>query len=453
MILVAALPGIAAAQAISVTDVSVETKQTVARAEIVLNAPASYQVFTLANPHRLVVDIEDATWRAEVYGIKKIGGELVKSIRFGRPKEHTLRVVFDLSAPPGKFQHKLNADGEQTNITIDIRGVGARESLSEPTKRMGDAAKQPVVQTPAVLPPQPIRTSRSKAPPPIPEDGEEDEAEAEDDAPEARAPPPAPEPIPVAAKKGAHTGFTQIPTPKPRPTGYLKDLLKPVIVIDAGHGGVDPGAIGQKGTQEHRVTLAYALALRDALNKTGKYKVRLTRESNVYLKLQERVEFARKLNANLFISLHADSAPDPQTRGLSVYTLSEQASDKLAESLAERENQADFLTGIDFKETPKEVTGILIDLAQRETRNKSSVLADTIIHTLPQFGIHLLTNTHRFAGFVVLKNPESPAVLVELGFLSNPKDETLLNSSKYQHQVAQALSKAIEQYFTANPKK
>lgn len=451
MTLAVACPWLAlAAQPVAVTDVSAETRATVGRAEIRLSGPASYQVFTLANPPRMVVDVENAVWKAQLYGIKKIGGELIKGIRFGNYKDGVLRIVFDLSAPAGKLEHRQRAEGAHTVLSIDVRTAGSTDTL---------AARPAPAPAGVTLPVQrlqePVRTSRSKAPPPIPAD--EAEAETEEDAADARtAPPPAPLPAEAAAvpsPRPAHTGFNQIPRPRARPDNYLKDLMKPVIVIDAGHGGVDPGAIGQKGTQEHRITLAYALALRDALNKTGKFKVRLTRESNTYLKLTDRVAFARKLNANLFISLHADSAPDPNTRGLSVYTLSEQASDKLAESLAERENQADFLTGVDFRQTPKEVTGILIDLAQRETRNKSSVLADTIIHTLPQFGIRMLSNTHRFAGFVVLKNPESPAVLIELGFLSNAQDEALLNTPKYKKQVADALTKAIVQYFTANPKK
>lgn len=245
--------------------------------------------------------------------------------------------------------------------------------------------------------------------------------------------PPAPSPVAPAA-------VVSLPPVPERPS------RKPMIVIDAGHGGVDPGAIGRSGTQEKRVTLAMALELRKQLEGTGRYRVSLTRETDVFLRLQERVQKARAAGADLFLSIHADSHPKATTRGLSVYTLSEKASDREAERLARRENKADLIAGMDLSTESAEVTGILIDLAQRETMNMSARFAGFAVDELSR-EVELLDRTHRFAGFVVLKAPDVPSVLVELGYLSNPTEEKNLNRAEYRAQIARSLVRAIDSYF------
>lgn len=244
---------------------------------------------------------------------------------------------------------------------------------------------------------------------------------------------PWPDPIPT----------DQTPVPAPMVKAPAK---KPLIVIDAGHGGQDPGAIGIRKTFEKHLTLTYAKALRDALLRNGNYRVILTRDNDHFIMLGERVNIARKTKADIFISLHADSNPRKDARGLSVYTLSETASDAEAEALAEQENKSDIIGGMDLATTDAEVADILIDLAQRETMAKSGVLADHVVDSVHK-KITLLPKPHRFAGFRVLKAPDVPSILIEMGFLSNPQDEQLLGSKEFQSLFGDSVVKALDSYF------
>jgi N-acetylmuramoyl-L-alanine amidase len=229
-----------------------------------------------------------------------------------------------------------------------------------------------------------------------------------------------------------------------KPKGKGLDA-KPLIIIDAGHGGQDPGAIGLHGTREKDVTLNYARQLREALLRTGRYRVALTREDDRFIMLQDRVGIARKLKGDIFLSFHADSNPRAEARGLSIYTLSENASDDEAAALAEHENKADIIPGIDLSKTDADVASILIDLTQRETMNKSANFADAVVDSL-HGKITKLQKTHRFAGFRVLKAPDIPSTLVELGFLSNETDERLLLSPEYRDLVITSIVKGIDRF-------
>ncbi len=220
---------------------------------------------------------------------------------------------------------------------------------------------------------------------------------------------------------------------------------KPLIVIDAGHGGQDPGAIGKHGTREKDVTLSYARALREALLRTGRYRVALTREDDRFIMLHERVAIARKMKGDLFISFHADSNPNPEARGLSIYTVSENASDEESAALAERENKVDILPGINLNTADPEVANILIDLTQRETMKKSDQFADDIVKSFDR-RINRLDRTHRFAGFRVLKGFDVPSVLIELGFLTNDQDERMLLTAEYRDLVVNSVVKGIDRY-------
>jgi N-acetylmuramoyl-L-alanine amidase len=220
-----------------------------------------------------------------------------------------------------------------------------------------------------------------------------------------------------------------------------------VVVLDPGHGGIDPGAIGSSGTYEKHITLSAAKQLKARLEATGRYKVILTRDSDDSLALRKRTEIAHDAAADIFMSLHADSIHDPSIRGLSVYTLSEKASDAEAEALAAHENQADIIIGMDLTSQPPEVRNILVDLAQRESRNLATQLADKLIGEL-QREVRLLPNTHRFAGFAVLKSPDIPSVLVEMGYLSNHSDEASLKKDAYRAKLMAAIVRGLDQYFS-----
>ncbi|WP_421860908.1 N-acetylmuramoyl-L-alanine amidase family protein [Parvibaculum sp.] len=219
-----------------------------------------------------------------------------------------------------------------------------------------------------------------------------------------------------------------------------------VVVIDAGHGGVDPGTHGRSGVQEKEVVLAFAKQLGDELRASGRYEVHLTRESDIFIPLRERVAIARRHKADLFISVHADALQKSSVRGMSIYTLSETSSDKEAAALARKENQSDVIAGLDLEGESPEVTGILIDLAQRETKNYSSRFARTVVDYASQ-KTRTLDPAHRFAGFVVLKAPDVPSVLIELGFLTNPEDEKQLTSPAWRATMAKTLSRSIDRYF------
>lgn len=231
----------------------------------------------------------------------------------------------------------------------------------------------------------------------------------------------------------------------------LRPRTKPprrVIALDPGHGGVDPGAISPRGIYEKNITLATARELARQLDATGRYRAVLTRDSDVFVPLRERVTRARLHHAELFLSIHADALPDRGLRGLSVYTLSDQASDRETAALAARENREHFVIGVKLSRQPREIGAILLDLIRRQTNNRSLMLARGVVGELGR-SVTLLETPHRSAGFVVLTAPDMPSALVELGCLSNREEERLLPQPAYQKRLAQGLLRAIDDYFAA----
>ena len=236
-----------------------------------------------------------------------------------------------------------------------------------------------------------------------------------------------------------------------------KSLAKPtppfrpkLIALDPGHGGRDPGALGARGTQEKGVVWTVAGELRQQLMAGGRYRVMVTRAGDSYVALRERVARAQAVKADLFLSIHADSHPDSSVRGASVYTLSEEATDREAAALAARENRADkVVSGVPLGEQPDIVAKALVAMSQRSTVNDSCRFADTIVSTFGQNGVRLLPRTHRKAGFAVLTSPDIPAALVELGYLSNVQDEKLLTVRQHQMALARALRASIDAHFAA----
>ncbi|HEY3920038.1 MAG TPA: N-acetylmuramoyl-L-alanine amidase [Stellaceae bacterium] len=218
-----------------------------------------------------------------------------------------------------------------------------------------------------------------------------------------------------------------------------------IVVVDAGHGGVDPGCIGRIGTYEKDVVLDTALRLARGLEASKRYKVALSRSSDNFVSLEERVIKARALGADLFLSVHADALPDRSWRGASVFTLSDKASDKEAAMVAERENKSDLVAGVKYTADPQ-VNEILFDLARRQTNNLSLRLAQQLVTELGHH-VRLLEHTHRSAAFVVLKAPDIPSALVETGCLSNPEEERDLRQASYREVVAGALLRSVNDYF------
>lgn len=226
-----------------------------------------------------------------------------------------------------------------------------------------------------------------------------------------------------------------------------------IIAVDAGHGGIDNGAQGGKtGTHEKDITLAFAKELTERLNKEPGIQAVLTRESDEFLALSERVQIARQKGANLLISLHADTLKQKGIRGATVYTISDRASDRMAAELAERENLSDELAGVAMPASQPEVADILLDLTRRETQAFSVTLAGNILASF-EGQIGLINNPHRYAGFRVLQAPDIPSILLEMGFLSNPEDEKLLLDVEWRKKLADVMAKAVGKYhnqFVAN---
>lgn len=347
-----------------------------------LSKKVDVHVFALGNPYRVIVDAPDVSFQMPD-GIGKQKRGLVTAYRYGLFAPGKARIVIDIAGP----------------FLID------KAFVLEPRD---DQPARLVID----LVPTDEKTFLSKL--------KETKPLAEKEAPVTLPPPPS------------------------RPPD-----AKPVVVLDPGHGGIDPGTRSDSGITEKEVVLTFSRALKAKLEASGRYEVHLTREDDTFLALRERVAFAQKKGAGLFLSIHADYFPQEidKTTGATVYTLSEQASDDEARALAAKENFSDALAGIELPSDSDEVlANILIDLAQRETKNRSGVFARSIVGELASRGA-LHTRKIRSAGFRVLKAPDVPSVLLELGFLSNPDDEKLLTSEAWRDRTAEAVAKSIDTYF------
>ncbi|MDX9860204.1 MAG: N-acetylmuramoyl-L-alanine amidase, partial [Rhodospirillales bacterium] len=365
-----------------VTDVRVGQHGAMTRFVLDLDRGVRAELFTLADPYRVVIDLPEVGWRLPTQPLPSNVG-LFGKIRYGLFKPGTTRVVVEATAPSTVAAARYLVGGGEAPFRLVVDLVAGTHEAFLQTSREG---KREILPESAV---------------------------AETDPPAAAVA------VPASAKLAA--AFPFAPSPR-RPD---RARLKPLIVLDPGHGGADPGAISPRGSYEKHITLSAAREFRQLLEKTGRYRVLLSRERDTLIPLRDRVSFAREAGADLFISLHADSIRTPSIRGLSVYTLSENASDREAAELAESENKADLIAGVDLTHETPEVTNILIDLAQRETMNESARFAAFLVGELGR-ETELLRNTHRFAGFRVLKGPDLPSVLLELGFLSNRQDEQAL---------------------------
>ena len=390
----AGAPRPALGEAIVVTDVRVGQHGEVTRFVLDFTHKVEFTLFTLAEPDRLVIDLPEVGWRLPPRPLPRRTGVL-DTLRYGLFKPGLSRVVVDLTGPvAARRAYLMDPEGGRGYRLILDLVPATREAFLA----VGKAA-------------------------PAPQD------------------PPTGAPRPDALPAVSRLFF---PTPPRKPE---MNTVKRVIAIDPGHGGVDPGTVGGSGTYEKHITLSMAREIRDLMQATGRYKVVLTRDRDVFVRLRDRIAVSREAGAELFVSIHADAIKNSAIRGLSVYTLSEKASDKEAAALADKENKADLIAGIDLtKETP-EVTNILIDLAQRESMNQSARFAARLVKELAR-ETKLLRNTHRFAGFVVLKAPDVPSVLMELGFLSNLQDEAALKRKSYRAKLIAAMGRAADAYFS-----
>lgn len=369
-----------------------------------LTSGADFTIFQLTDPWRTVIDLPEVIWNLP-QDTDVLNEGVVRDMRYGLFQPGHSRVVIDLVRPANVDRAFVLAPTATTpwRLVIDLKSVP--ESLF--MEKLGPANRIVIAR---------------------PDTG----------APVATTP--------NVAFLESSTDGRRIPLPHRKPAVKPSER-KPVIAIDPGHGGVDPGAIGVTGVREKDVTLAAAQQLKASLEKTGRYKVVLTRNRDISLQLRQRITLARRASADVFISIHADSISRTDVRGLSVYTLSETASDKEAAKLAEKENKADLIIGMDLTHESSDVRNILIDLAQRESMNLAAHLAATLISQLKR-QVTLLRNTHRFAGFAVLKAPDVPSVLLEMGYLSNREEERLLKQSSYRQKLVGSIVQGLDTYFS-----
>lgn len=352
--------------------------------------------FLLDAPRRIALDIDGAQMGR---GRFAPGNGNVAAVRQGQLKEGTARVVLDLAGPATLGTPQIAADGK--SLSFALQPVSEARFLAEMGK------------------------GRTRF----------------DDAADMAARP----------KKRLHSISVPIPAPARGltlpPVEGAQDGARPLVVIDAGHGGHDPGAINKEtGRREKDVTLAIAQAIRDQLVKGGRVRVALTRDDDKFLVLQERYGIARKLGADLFISIHADAADNGDAHGATVYTLSETASDREAARLAARENKADIINGVNLGGQSGDVSSILIDLTQRESMNISASFARLLQREAGPY-VPFRSAGHRFASLMVLKAPDTPSVLFETGYISNAADSAFLSSREGQARIARGVARAIEVHF------
>lgn len=353
---------------------------------LTLSSVVPFRQFLLPNPARVVVDLPNVTFSLP-QGTGSTGKGLISAFRFGLFAPGKSRIVIDTTGPVQVRSARMyNAEGNApARLVLDM-----------------------VSTDPASFQRQIDEHRRADAPKSAPKAAE----------------------LPLNARN-------------------RKVNDKPIIVIDPGHGGIDTGAIGASGTPEKMIVLKFAQALKAKLDETEKFQVHLTRATDVFIALGERVQIARQLGADLFISIHADSVPRNwrrTARGATIYTLSEAASDREAEALAQKENRSDIIAGVEMDSELDDVTNILIQLAQRETKNYSVSFTRAALAQM-RGEVQINDNPHRFAPFRVLKAPDVPSVLIELGFVSNPKDEALLRSDAWRQKFAESLARAVEDYF------
>jgi N-acetylmuramoyl-L-alanine amidase len=394
--------------------------------------------FIVKDPERLVVDIEGLELNPTLKGlVAKIQSNdpYIKQVRVGQNRPNVVRLVFDLKeevkpqvftlAPVGAYKHRLIFD------LYPVKAVDPLTAMIEKGEWSDDAGKT----APAATPPTPPMTPMTPVPPPAT---------------------PATE---VAALKPEQKPDTKVdakpetkPELKPDPKAPNQKLVRMLtIALDPGHGGEDPGAIGAKGSREKDIVLAIAKRLKSKIEDHPNMRVMLTRDGDFFVPLPTRVEKARKVDADLFVSIHADAFVQSSARGSSVFVLSEKgASSTAARWLANKENQADLIGGANVKTHDPQLASVLFDLSTTAQINDSMKVGKAVLGEIG--GINKLhKGSVEQAGFAVLKAPDIPSILIETAFISNPEEEARLLDNEYQDQIADAIVKGIRRYFAKNP--
>lgn len=389
-----------------------------ARVVLELNGPSTIKYFTLANPDRFVVDLFDVIRTGESPQID-FADTPISSIRTGIRDGKDLRLVFELSSrAKGKAYILPPADGYRHRLVIEVKGK---------------PASKPVAPTLAAVANEPIK----RLDPPV-------------SAPAVSAVTPAPAAPTTVVQRPSIVVPPEIKSPEAKSwvPGVGRDI---VIAIDAGHGGADPGAVGSRGTREKDVVLQIARQFEERVRKEPGMVPVMIRDGDVFVSLRDRINKARNAKADLFISIHADAFVNQRASGASVYALSQRgATNEAARMLANRENSADLVGGVTLDGRDPLLASVLLDLSQNATIEASLDVAGRVLQGLKRVG---KVHKHRVeqAGFVVLKSPDIPSILVETAFISNPAEESNLTSVAYQQQLADAMMMGVRSYFASNP--
>ncbi len=397
-----------------------------------LNFAIGYNVYVLTNPYRVVVDIPDAIFNMPP-GTGNASQGLISGFRFGQLDDNRSRIVIDVTGPvliENSYAVRAKKD-RPARLIIDLIPTDAETfaKINQVDQVANLVAKQQAKadEEDGIIP---------KEQPPVSNAGQSSDPIA--DLLNGKRPIKRQKPKKKTHKALKKKSATRVPS-RPR---------KRLVVIDPGHGGLDGGTSSKSGLREKAVVLAFSKKLKARLIATGRYRVIMTRTGDSFVRLRKRVSIAHKNKADLFIAIHADAIKFSSVRGTTIYTLSETASDEEAAALAAKENQSDIIGGVDLAGENKAISNILIDLAQRETKNLSLYYARKAINSLKRV-TRVAKRPMRAAGFVVLKAPDVPSVLLELGYLSNRRDAKLLANAAWQKKVAKALAQSIDNYFRA----
>lgn len=433
---ISSLLGAASAHAADIKSVTVEPAGTDVRVVVRFDGPFDApSAFALDGPQRMVVDLPGNRTDTKAYD----GQGSVRRARMAQFNDRTARLVIDLSAPMTLGDSSASPSGVLTLTLHASDNAGFKKQIARGRiKLKGAEAPAAKAEPPVLAKLEPSKQAPAKAAP-------------QKVQPAAKPAEKAPPQLKADATPRVQAASV-IPLPQrvtqPRTIAKARSGHRPLVVVDAGHGGHDPGSISTVygNRREKDLTLAIAKAIVDEINHGGVVRAVLTRSADKYLVLRERYEIARRQKAALFISVHADSAPTPEARGATIYTLSEVASDKEAARLAAKENKSDIIAGLRFDNESPDVADILIDLAQRETMNRSAVFAAVLQREMSP-KVRFKSNAHRFAGFLVLKAPDVPSVLLETGYLSNVEDAKFLFSEAGQKAIATGVRNAVEAHF------
>lgn len=404
-----------------VANIRLSTNNSNERIVIETIGKTNFNAFLLQKPYRLVVDLQNTSLDVKAPNFK--ANRIIDTLRIGKFSEVDTRLVFDLNINAKiekSFYLAPNSDNKNHRIVIDLtfnkKDLEAEDIIGKLIEENNLYEVEPNVLNDLI---EGILADNSK--------------------------------IQSNKPKNLNSPKTiNLSNNSPKTSleyNITKEKRKPRIIIDAGHGGKDPGTVGLRGTKEKIITLTYAKSIKEGLEATGKYKVYLTRNQDFFIELRERVSIARRYKGDLFISIHADSALNTSARGVSIYTLSQKASDTRTAQLAQKENKADIIGGLNLYGEYQDTINTLVDISRQHSMNNSKKFAKLLEREFGNRNIEGLGQMVKHANFAVLTSADMPSILLELGFLSNKTDERMIRSFGYKTKIVNSVVSSVNKYF------